>query len=130
MPGPWQRRLARVDATEDRHWGEAVLVSPMMRGQFGVIADPDRPAFTVTALLVTGRAETDLGGEGSKLWNVILPAGKAELQVRHVVLPDGFVFQLGDKVTAMDRPGLPTFEVARVDRHYLGRLHIRMNTVG
>lgn len=90
-----------------------------------------RPDLRFKGLYFTNSGEKDLSGE--KLdgkWQTLLPYCDATVEVRPEAIPDGYVFRAGDRIIADDRPGRPSFEIARVDPTGLGRIALRLNIIG
>lgn len=127
MASLWRRRLARVDAIEDRHWGEALSILPMRKTQYGASIDPTRETFEARGLLTSDAGTVGLGGAGSgERWNIVLPGGKFTVEIRFVRLPVGFLFVPSDIIVALERPGEPRLEVKSVDRMRLGRVRLEL----
>lgn len=112
----------RVVAENDEDFGESIRFEPMVSSQYGgAAADPGRAAFTIIAVLRMGGDEADLGGDRSGNWNAKVPTMPGALHVDRVKLA-GRVLKKGDQVVALDRPGQPRFEIARVDPMHVARL--------
>ncbi len=102
-----QRTLAAVDRT----FAEPVRLSFLVRGN----VDPSRPAIDISApLRVGGGEQTNIAGGFAQSWRTQLAAGKAELHIDRATY-SGPEIKAGDRVRAISRPGMPWFEILRVD---------------
>ncbi|KTQ95012.1 hypothetical protein NS226_13860 [Aureimonas ureilytica] len=102
---------ASVVRCADRIFAERVRFSFFRKGD----VDPTRPPADITAVLrVGGGDERNLAGGLAKDWSTQIAAGKAELHVDRDAFPSLTVRE-DDRVCALDRPGLPWFQVLRVD---------------
>lgn len=113
----------RMVAGNDHDFGESVRIEPKAVSQYGGAGpDPQRAAFTITAVLRVGGDEQDLGGDRAGNWKARVPSMPGALHVDRAKLPAGMELRKGDQVVALDRPGQPRFEIARVDALHVARL--------
>ncbi|MBB3937930.1 hypothetical protein [Aureimonas phyllosphaerae] len=92
-------------------------------------ADPKRQTSEVQGVLRTGGGdEVNLAGGYASEWRSRVAVGKAELHIDRSAFP-GVVFNTGDKVRAVSRPGQPWFEVLRVDDRGDTRLVLMLGEV-
>ena len=125
MSDRWAARLARVDAAIDRVMAEALLVIPMAARDFSPSLDEGRPPFEVDGVLTIHRGETDFGGIAEHLRNTQVRISRAEAQINKALLPAGATIRKGDRLAALDQPGL-VFMVDRVDTEHPGRLALAL----
>jgi hypothetical protein len=121
----WARLERLASRAVDGRFGEDIRFEPMATSQYaGATADPDRPAFTVAGILETSADEDDLSGTGTPnaMRSRIRGVG-AIARVPETAMP-AYPLRKGDRVTAIDRNGTPTWSVVRVDPDQLGRVVI------
>ncbi|MGY6705920.1 hypothetical protein [Roseinatronobacter sp.] len=77
--------------------------------------DPNRPAVHIQAVLRVGDTKnTNMTGGRAQSWRTRLAAGTAEIHIDRATYPD-VMLREGDAVRALDRIGLPWFEVLLVN---------------
>lgn len=131
----FQRTERRAGRTVDGYHAEWLMCSakPDARKAVGAgsAGTTTRPDLRFKALFFTNSGEKDLSGETlDGRWQTQLPYCDAKVDVRPEAIPEGYVFREGDRIVAEDRPGSPSFEIARVDRVGLGRISLRLNIIG
>lgn len=123
MSAPYHHLRDRGVAVVDRAFGETVKVVFVKDGK----ADPERPAIEVTAVLRTAaQVSPSMAGGRGQAWNAEIAAGSATLFVNRSRYPD-LSLNKGDRVQAIQRPGLPWFDVARQDSRSHGRLIVHLS---
>lgn len=119
MPSRFAEAMAAADVALDAHMGEDVQVTPMRRGDFAAVPDPDRPAFDVTALVVDG----DPSSTPIAKMDVRVVHEEWRVEVRRAVLA-GRKVRKGDEIVLLERPGSPRIVVTFVERLDRERLHL------
>lgn len=109
----WRNLEAAVDQKIGRSFGESVHLKFNRNG----VADPDRPAVTISAILHVGGDDSIPLGSSVDRFRTRLSAGKAELFIDRSTYT-GPVPVLKDEVRAMDRAGKPWFEVLSISDRY------------
>lgn len=129
MPTNWSGRLARIDAAADRHLGERLRFVPLTGGRYAAgVADPGRAVIDeFLARLHIGHGHADLGGEGSRTWQTVIPTGKAMAEVTDGRLPPGTEIRKDDRIEALDRGRV--FTVERAHPNEEGVLLIELSEV-
>lgn len=131
----FQRIERRAGATVDHAHAEWLMCMAKADARKAVGAgspgSTSRPDLRFKALFFTDSGEKDLSGETKDgRWQTLLPFCDAKVDIRPEAVPEGYVFREGDRIIAEDRPGSPSFEIARVDRVGLGRMTLRLNIIG
>lgn len=123
MPAPYANLRDRGVAAVDRIFAETVKIVFVKDGS----ADPARPAVEVAAVLRTAAqvAPSIAGGRG-QAWNAEIAAGSAVLHVSRSRYPE-LSLRKGDRVQAIQRPGLPWFDVSRQDARSHSRLIVHLS---
>lgn len=107
----WRELEAAVDQTVADHFSETVRISFFLPNG---TADPSRPQWLGQAVLHSGGDDSYAAGTG---YRTRLSAGQAELVIGRSTYA-GPVIRAKDRVRAMDREGLPLWEVAGVSDRY------------
>lgn len=117
MATPFTCALAALDTSVDWAFAERIRISPMIATANGRPAlDPSRPL--VEPMAVVGAAPTllrpvETRGTGREdRFGIGFAAEKHVVSVQRSQL-DGVEPKVRDRVTLLDRPGLPVFEIAR-----------------
>ena len=111
MPPKFHRYRDMAIKAVDDVMAETVKLSFLDKGA----VDASRPALEIKAVLRVGNSKaSSMAGGTAKSWNTRIAAGKAEVHIDRATYPD-VVLRVGDAVRAMDRPGLPWFEVLSVN---------------
>jgi hypothetical protein len=106
----------------DGMWAEQVRITAFKEGR----EDPNRPAIVIEALLrVNPRSNENLAGDRSGDWSANLRTGGAELRIDRAKYSD-LELQKGDKVFALERPGVPVWRVSSVDSRGHGRVIVHL----
>lgn len=122
MPPRYAGLRDRVVAAVDRVFAEPVKISFIKAGA----VDPDREAVEIEApLRVGGGKETNADGGIGRNWRTKLAAGRGELHIDRTTYTGPSV-RSGDAVQALTRPGMPWFEVLRVDDRGDARLVLEL----
>ncbi|MBB6308914.1 hypothetical protein [Xanthobacter tagetidis] len=120
MPSPFAAALAAADSAFDGTFGERVRITPMAGSPNGRPSqDPARAAWegiapvgeapeTVRPLDARGTAREDRVG-------TIAAAVARQVSLTRAVI-GALEVRRGDRVSLLDRPGVPVFAIARVDR--------------
>jgi len=111
-------RSDRLAAAVDRRHGQWLRVEPQTRavGLGRPASDPERPAFEVIGTLSLGTGIADLAGWGEGDFQIAVPAGSIVASIRRRALAElGVSFELraGDRVSALDLPDQPSFEISK-----------------
>jgi len=110
MASPFAAALAQMDERLDEHMGEAIAVTPMRAGDFGTTADPDRPAFTVKALVdYVDPSAADVGKLQARL-----VYSETVVEIRRAVLA-GRRLRKNDEIVLVEQSGTPRLKISRVD---------------
>lgn len=104
------RKLAM--SAVDQVFAESVRLTFYNIGTYSREEDPARPSVVITAVLRADPSRTMRLGDGIG-WTSRISGEGAELHINRATYPSLEVKQ-GDVVTALDRPGLPSFEVRAV----------------
>lgn len=94
----------------DAVFAEPLRIAFLVKGR----DDPARPDIEITAPLVVGAGKIDSAAGRVQSWGSRIASGKAQV---HITRADyqGPVIRKGDKVRALDRRGMPWWEVNQVD---------------
>lgn len=115
----WRSLEARVDSSMRAAYGETVRLTFMKNGT----TDPTRPQWLGRAILHTGGDDSHAVGDGMR---TRLSAGQAELFLDRGTY-DGPMPIGQDVVRAMDRDGLPRWEVSGVSDRYSSLIVVSLN---
>ncbi|MCX2722608.1 hypothetical protein [Roseibium salinum] len=111
-----------VIAGNDKEFAERVRISGWVQGR----EDPDREPREIDAVLRTNtRADQNLSGDRSGTFATDIRTGGATLRIDQVAYPD-LDIRKGDTVVALERPGLPEWEVSSVDPRGRGRMIVNL----
>ncbi|CAN7202061.1 hypothetical protein LJR030_000516 [Rhizobium sp. LjRoot30] len=107
----WQTLEAAVDTAVFATWQEAVRLSFLKNG----VVDPVRPPRDIKAILHHPGLDGALTLGGGMLTSVA--ASRHYLVIERAKYP-GLIIRAQDRVRATERPGMPWYEVSKVnDRH-------------
>lgn len=120
MGSPFDAAMSAADAVISGTFGEAILVTPR-RSADGELkaqsADPDRAPTTVEGVFTLNGAADRLGGtrQGTELQGMSTVAvAAASVWFSADALDEiGYALQAGDLVTLTERPGRPTYAIAK-----------------
>lgn len=126
MPNVYDDIHAEIMDIVDDTFGERLQILPRTKALGERSApDPERASVIVVGVL---RRQSSLGDRGAfqgGQWNGEMPTDYATIYIQHTVTPD-YGLRDGDQIQAIDRPGEPFFEIAKVNRDHVGRLEIRV----
>lgn len=129
MTDPWSARLATLDGAVDKQFAERLRVVPHApaAGEYSTAQpDPERPEFEIDGRLITGnRGEGDVGGDGTRMWNIKLLLGEAMVEITRTRLPAGFTFRKDDRIEALDRG--ENYIVETADPHEQGLVVLKLS---
>lgn len=120
-----QRKTARL---VDQTFQEEVRFYPLAGGRTD--AERNVPPFVGVLRVAAGRERSTGAGSGSEQWETSLAPGTAMLAIRRAQPAfSGRIFDphVGDAVRAIERPGMPWFEVASFDDRNPARIVLHLN---
>jgi hypothetical protein len=128
MTTPFQDAAVLASSAVDEVFGESLRITPMKSGRYqDDVADPDRSVINVVGAFYDGPERMKILSRGL--------AGRdfdkrVAVRVTYITIDNDFVagcdIRKGDKVTRLDLPGTPQFEIALPEPDGVQRLKLNL----
>jgi len=126
MSSPFSEIDASSQAVMISKFGEDIRITPRLVGNYSVATDPGRATKTVKGIpsFLPGAADM----KGQRAGGDLVGASRIQISEAEVWLDAagvaslGYELRKGDLVELLDKPGSPTFSIARADDHGDGAL--------